>query len=423
MNTHLKPCNNTYTVGKWMPSDRQTLRNWMLKIMQKAEKQTGPLLPVIESFKEFIETDPKAYMLFTQMFDQVPQDENHKCSPSGLPQVRDYQHMLALINVIMTHAPEFDETGLVGFPFNAILNWSMATQGGWSGFLDERINHHIKVILDEWAIFLRSAESTSVLSDDPRCGWFGEDAMKAMPTFVEDFICDPSLPHHGFSSWDDFFTRKFREGVRPVAEPDNDDVIVNACESAPYRLVKNIQLRDKFWIKSQPYALQFMMGNDPRAKFFVGGTVYQAFLSALSYHRWHAPVSGKIISTRIIDGTYYSETLSEGEDTAGPNASQAYITELATRALIYIESDNPDIGLMCFMAVGMAEVSTCEVTVYEGQYVKKGEQLGMFHFGGSTHCLFFGPSVDIDFDLGGQTPGLESSNLPVNGCLARIKRK
>jgi len=28
---------------------------------------------------------------------------------------------------------------------------------------------------------------------------------------------------------------------------------------------------------------------------FVGGTVYQAFLSALNYHRWHAPVAGTIV--------------------------------------------------------------------------------------------------------------------------------
>ncbi|WCF13280.1 phosphatidylserine decarboxylase [Edwardsiella piscicida] len=208
--------------------------------------------------------------------------------------------------------------------------------------------------------------------------------------------------------------------MRPVAEPDNDDVIVNACESAPYRLARRVQLRDRFWIKSQPYALQFMMDNDALVSHFVGGTVYQAFLSALSYHRWHAPLSGKVVKVRVIPGSYYSETLSEGDDAAGPNASQGYITELATRALVFIQADNPKIGLFCFMAVGMAEVSTCDVTVYEGQHVKKGEQIGMFHFGGSTHCLFFGPQVNIEFDLGGQTPGLESHNIPVNHRLATI---
>jgi len=419
MTIAIKPINKTFTVGQWMPSDYQTLRTWMEKIMMKAEKNDQPLLPVIENFKNFIENDPKAYMFFTQMFDEV--SHHHKTSPADLPQVRDYQHMLALMNIIMTHAPDFDETGLVGFPFNAIFDWSMATKAGWSAFLDDKVNQHLKAILQEWATFLQSPQSTYVLSDDPQNGWFGRDAQKAMPTFKEDFICDPSQPHYGFKSWDDFFTRQFREGVRPIADPDNDAVIVNACESAPYKIAHHVELRDKFWIKAQPYALQFMFGNDPLTEHFVDGTIYQAFLSALSYHRWHAPVSGKILKTRIIEGSYYSETLSEGADPAGPNASQGYITELATRGLIFIEADNPKIGLMCFMAVGMAEVSTCDIRVFEGQHVNKGDELGMFHFGGSTHCLFFGPNVNLDFDLHGQTPGLDSSNIPVLSKIATVK--
>jgi len=62
---------------------------------------------------------------------------------------------------------------------------------------------------------------------------------------------------------------------------------------------------------------------------------------------------------------------------------------VVTRAIIFIEVDNPYIGLMCFLAIGMAKVSTCEIIVYEGQRVKNGQQTGMFPFGGSTHCLIF----------------------------------
>jgi phosphatidylserine decarboxylase len=107
---------------------------------------------------------------------------------------------------------------------------------------------------------------------------------------------------------------------------------------------------------------------------------------------------------------------------SGPNESQGYITEVATRALIFIEADNPDIGPMCIMPVGMAEVSTCQIIVYEGQHVKKGDQLGMFHFGGSTHCLIFRPGVKLEFDMHGQTPGGNSSNIPVNARIATVKR-
>lgn len=412
------PAPTPYLVGKWMPSDQAILAAWFRKIMAKADTDTGPLLPAVESFKTFIETDARAYMYFTQMFDQVPATQ--ETSPSGLPQVRDYQHMLRLFNAVMTHAPDFDESGLVGCPFNAMLDWSMDTTGGWAGFLDAKVNAHFRAILDEWAVFLGSPASASVLNDDPRSGWFGAAAMKAMPNFVDEFKCDPMLPHYGFKSWDDFFTREFRAGRRPVAEPDNDAVIVNACESAPYRISTGVKRRDRFWIKAQPYALQFLLDGDPAVDGFVGGTIYQAYLSAFSYHRWHAPVSGRVVKTRIVPGTYFSETLVEGADPSGPDRSQGYIAEVATRGLIYIEADNPDIGLMCFVAIGMAEVSTCDIRVHEGQRLTKGDEMGMFHFGGSTHLLVFGPQVSLTFDLHGETAGLHSRNIPINARIATV---
>jgi len=376
--------------------------------------------PVIQEFQEMIEGDPELFMLFTQMFEQVPTTPEFEVDPVGNPQVKDYKQMLELLNEVLTQAPEFNQTGLVGFPINAIFDWPMGTPAGTTAFLNEKVNQQLKKILNRWAIFLGSPDSCYVLNDDPEKGWFGRDAMEAMPTFAEDFKCDPSQPYHGFDSWDDFFTREFREGRRPVENPDDDTVIINACESAPYRIATNVQLQDQFWIKEQPYSLSHMLAADPWTDLFEGGTIYQAFLSALSYHRWHSPVSGTIVKTRLLDGSYYAQALSEGFDPAGPNESQGYITQVAARALIFIEADNPDIGLMCIMFVGMAEVSSNEITVYEGQHVNKGDQLGMFHFGGSTHVLIFRPEVNLEFDLHGQIPGLHSENIPLRSRIATV---
>jgi phosphatidylserine decarboxylase len=94
---------------------------------------------------------------------------------------------------------------------------------------------------------------------------------------------------------------------------------------------------------------------------------------------------------------------------------------VAARALIFIEADNPAIGLMCVMPIGMAEVSSCEIMVEVGQHVDKGEQLGMFHFGGSTHCLIFRPGVKLEFDLYGQKPGPSAeTNIRINTAIARV---
>ncbi len=409
-----------YLVGQWLPSDQRILNTWVADIVRSSDDR--PLLPVVAEFKDLIESDPELLMLFTRMFEDVPDTAEFRNDPTGAPQIRDYRQMLRALNVILAKAPEFNKTSLVGFPINAILNWPMGTEAGSSAFLDARVNRQLKRILDQWAVLLRSKDSLSVLGDDPERGWFGRDAMEAMPGFADDFVCDPSKPHYGFASWDDFFTRRFREGRRPVASPNDDSVLANACESAPYRLVTGVKGSDLFWIKAQPYSLYHMMAGDPLVASFEGGTIYQAFLSALSYHRWHSPVSGRIVKVKLLDGTYYSEALSAGFDPCGPNESQAYITQVASRALVYIESDNPDIGLMCVMFVGMAEVSSNEVTVYEGQRVRKGDELGMFHFGGSTHCLIFRPGVKLDFDLHGQTPGLDSENIPVGARIATVRK-
>jgi phosphatidylserine decarboxylase len=67
-------------------------------------------------------------------------------------------------------------------------------------------------------------------------------------------------------------------------------------------------------------------------------------------------------------------------------------------------------------------VSTCQITAGEGQHVCKGDQIGMFHFGGSTHCLLFRPDVTVEFDHHGQKPGLHARNIPVNARIATVVR-
>ena len=94
---------------------------------------------------------------------------------------------------------------------------------------------------------------------------------------------------------------------------------------------------------------------------------------------------------------------------------------MAARALIFIEADEPAIGLVCLMPVGMAEVSSCMVGVKEGQHVRKGDEIGFFQFGGSTHCLVFRPGVIGEFALHAIPQGENGANsatVKVNSLLA-----
>ncbi|HEX8104053.1 MAG TPA: phosphatidylserine decarboxylase family protein [Solirubrobacteraceae bacterium] len=456
--TPVTPVVRNYRVGEWLPSDHAILTSWLAEQVAKAERDDAPLAPVLVEFQDLIESNAELYMLFTAMFTQIPTKPPYNQDPSGEPQIRSYEQMLSVLNVILTTTPEFNQTGVVGFPINAILDWAMGTEAGYAAFLHPQVNAMLKKVLVAFGEYLVSPDSAGALNDDPETGWLGDGAMLAMigslpavpgsgelnhwdrrptgeqakQTFAETFNCDPSQEHWGFGSWDQFFTRTFRDGHRPVAAPDDDRIVANACESAPYNLVRGVKQRDTFWIKGQPYSVQHMLDDDELVEKFVGGTVYQAFLSAKAYHRWHSPVSGTVVKTRVVEGTYYSEIPAEGfanplspdagdtgPDPAAPNDSQGYISEVAARGMIFI--DNPTLGIVGVLFIGMAEVSSCEFTVAAGDTVTKGQQLGMFHFGGSSHCLLFGPQVDLDFDLHGQAQGLDASNIPVRDRIAVLR--
>lgn len=412
----------TSRLGGWLPMDPQELNQWLAKTIDEAEKKCAPYHPVVEEFQHLIESDPVLFMNFTLMFEQQP---TFPPPPgSGDVKIKNYQQMLTVINHVLTTAPEFNTTGMVGFPINAILDFPMITPAGLAAFTMQQVNAMFMKVLNAWCEFLDSGDSCYVLNDSPT-GWFGPEARKAI--HLDQFQTDPKKPFLGFTSWNDFFIREFKEGQRPIADPDDDKVIVSACESGPFAIQTNVKETDTFWLKGQPYSLRHML-NGNFVEQFVGGTVYQAFLSADNYHRWHTPVSGTIRKLELIPGTYYAEAASEGFDPAGPNNSQGYIAHVAARALVFIEADNPAIGLMCVIPIGMAEVSTCVLMrgdgtpLEEGQHVKKGEQIGYFQFGGSTHCLVFRPGAIAEFALQAIPQGENGSNsgiVPVNSYLAK----
>ena len=384
----------------------------------------------IEELKTLVENDPHLFMQVNQMFDQVPNTEQFHKDPRGIPQVRDYTAFLKAIDDVLVRAPEYSDKnlGIMGLPFSAIISWPIGTKSGSAFFSSHKVNGLIGMIFLQWAEFLSSKPSTYVLNDSPS-GWLclsaldsmtGSTAGEGRKKFEAEFLCDVQKKHWGFQSWDDFFTRQFRRGARPTASPDDWNIITHACEALPYRTVANVQERDRFWIKGQHYSLRHMFDAHPLSASFAGGTVYQGFLNAGNYHRWHCPVDGFIKEIKHIAGTYLTKLQNEGFDASDPVTSQAYIPEVSTRVLIFVQADNPDIGLMCVMPVGWAEVSTCEVTVQTGQRVVKGEHLGMFHFGGSTHCLIFRPGVRLKFDYREQTPGFNPRIIPVNSKIATV---
>lgn len=97
-------------------------------------------------------------------------------------------------------------------------------------------------------------------------------------------------------------------------------MIVNSSDSFPLiypfeerslNPARNVQGSTNFWLKDNLYSLHDMFGsfemglNDLVDEHFVGGTVYQAFLDPWCCHRWYSPISGTILMSYSLPGTYY----------------------------------------------------------------------------------------------------------------------
>ena len=173
LSTYAKPSlggmatgSNTHGYGHWMPEDMGLRRAWLSRLLSKTKPEIPKMLDdhenPVEAFRKLIENNSTLYMLARSMFDEIPEKPPYDRDPTTLKkQVRNYKTMLYLFNNLLTQVPEYFlaenpevPSGLIGFPFNIIVDWPMGTPSGRQFFLDHRVNERLKAILDEWNKFL-----------------------------------------------------------------------------------------------------------------------------------------------------------------------------------------------------------------------------------------------------------------------------
>ena len=124
---------------------------------------------MIQEFKQLIEGDTRLHMLFTAMFDEIPQKKPYNMDLSGeKKQIRDYEHMLKVFNHLIELPPAWttnaEQHGTVGLPINAILDGPAGTPSGYAAFLEPQVNAMLKKVLNVWGDFLSSSRSLQHLA-------------------------------------------------------------------------------------------------------------------------------------------------------------------------------------------------------------------------------------------------------------------
>lgn len=372
---------------------------------------TTPLEPSVEALKKLIEDDTDLYMGFTQMFKEA----------GRASLVPDYVQMIDLINDIILHPPIFRDPrgGAPGLSFNNILSAVIVTPSGFTAFINDALNAALQKILSDWCTYLSTPDSAkqSVTTKE----WLSNESIFVLSQYLKGF--DPANPttdafkkafvpkgdelkdHWGFQSWNAFFARSFIdiEYYRPLPSPPDVNDIISPADSRIYGIATNVSATDTFWLKGHRYSLKHLLNGDKggtRHEAYIGGTVYQAYLLPSDYHRWAMPFSGSIKEIVPISGTYFalSNALvdpAQPDEFASLVEGLPYLSTVSARKIAIIQADNDKIGEVCFIPVGLQEISSVEFTAPVEKHLDKGEELGMFQYGGSTVCMVFGPNVNI----------------------------
>ncbi|HEX8127704.1 MAG TPA: phosphatidylserine decarboxylase family protein [Pyrinomonadaceae bacterium] len=398
-------------IAGYLPRDRSAVDEWQKNLkreIREAKARGGKRKrnPAVKALEDLIALNGIVRMYVVQMLEQQPAEHNN---------ISTIDELLDALDKIVTMAPLYnpDPSKRHAFPMSELFTYMMMTQAGEAVFRNEAFNDAIRAILKEWCAFLNSPKSASVLNEGED-GWLSESAYWYNKLY-EFRIPKKSAPHWGWKSFNEYFHREIKPEARPIAEPDNPKVIVSANDGKVYNIASNVLRTDTFWLKGQPYSLVNMLNNHYVDR-FVGGTVFQSFLSGADYHRWRSPVEGVVRRAEIVDGLMFSDAESAGYDDTAATYSQGYEASVNTRGLVFVESPDPNIGMVCVIPIGITEISSVTITVEHEQKVKKGAELGYFSYGGSSMCLVFQPGAIDQFTV----PNRPSGNNPDDGPPIRV---
>lgn len=146
-----------------------------------------------------------------------------------------------------------------------------------------------------------------------------------------------------------------------------------------------------------------MLQDSPYGDRFAGGTFVHYMLPPSAYHRFHTPVAGRVLESRVVQGSVYMQVdVSDGRFDSVDRTESGY-EFFQTRGILVLDTagaggDVEDVGLVGVVPVGMSHVASVVMTAGEGTDLPKGAEFGYFEFGGSDIILLFEREVSLDVD-------------------------
>jgi phosphatidylserine decarboxylase len=198
--------------------------------------------------------------------------------------------------------------------------------------------------------------------------------------FIKTYSIDISqyqVPAAGYRSFNEFFIRSFKPGVRAI---DSNPAALVSPADGKIMVICNVSLQDTFFIKQQVLNLEQFLGDRALAEQYQHGCLLIVRLAPYDYHRFHFPADGVPSQPHVIPGVYES---------VNPLAFKSGVQPLLVNQRHIIQLKTEPFDTVVMVPVGAMMVGKIVETYKPNVAVRKGDEAGYFAFGGSTVALLF----------------------------------
>jgi phosphatidylserine decarboxylase len=233
-----------------------------------------------------------------------------------------------------------------------------------------------------------------------RMGW-SYSQFKVLPFIVKYDLNVDEFAKKAFDyrTFNEFFTRALKKTARPIAE--GESVAIFPADGR-HLVFQNLDLAEGFYVKGAKFTLAELFGEDGLAsdkqvltQKYSGGAMVISRLCPVDYHRFHFPCAGIPSEPLLIKGPLFS---------VSPIALRRNINYLVRNKRKLTELESPVFGSVACFEVGATNVGSIVHTFVPGRGVIKGEEKGLFKFGGSCTITIFQPGrIRFDDDLVAQS--------------------
>ncbi|HEY0490890.1 MAG TPA: archaetidylserine decarboxylase [Telluria sp.] len=208
-----------------------------------------------------------------------------------------------------------------------------------------------------------------------------------------------------YTSFNEFFTRPLRDGVRPLADADFICPVDGAISQ-----VGEIDDHQIFQAKGHKFTTMQLVGGDATlASHFQHGSFANLYLSPKDYHRLHMPCDGRLTRMIYVPGALFS---------VNPTTARGIPGLFARNERVVCVFESPEHGPFVMVLVGATIVGSMATVwhgvvnpkrtgkvsewTYDGQQVvlKKGEEMGRFLLGSTIVMLFKPDTIKFNPDWG-----------------------